>query len=117
MIDTLLYKLNYVENNGREGLDNWSFRHIGVYHQHTPGLDLFLLLHSQPNSEVPVTLDDLMDDIDREDETMTALRKGIFSNPAMMHHFVLSSYVDNWRTYLRHLGDRFSAEVRLQPDN
>ncbi|KAH6682289.1 hypothetical protein F5X68DRAFT_263268 [Plectosphaerella plurivora] len=107
---TLLYKLNYVEDNGRRGLDDWSFRHIGVYHHHTPGLDMFVLLHCQPASEVSMTLDDLMDDVDGQDEVMVEFRQGLFTHPAMLHHFVLCSYLDNWRSYLRHLGDRFSAE-------
>ncbi|KAJ0307490.1 hypothetical protein COL516b_004104 [Colletotrichum fioriniae] len=65
---TLLYKLNFVERNDRSGPDAWSFRHVGVYHQHTPGFDLFILLHCQPASELAETLQDLIEE-DGEEET------------------------------------------------
>ncbi|KAJ0334292.1 hypothetical protein COL5a_000340 [Colletotrichum fioriniae] len=68
ILDTLLYKLNFVERNDRSGPDAWSFRHVGVYHQHTPGFDLFILLHCQPASELAETLQDLIEE-DGEEET------------------------------------------------
>ncbi|EXF81345.1 hypothetical protein CFIO01_01007 [Colletotrichum fioriniae PJ7] len=117
---TLLYKLNFVERNDRSGPDAWSFRHVGVYHQHTPGFDLFILLHCQPASELAETLQDLVEE-DGEEETfpeeldddksasmVNVFKRDLCSQPAMLHHYILSCYLDNWRAYLRHLGDRFS---------
>ncbi|KAF4780113.1 hypothetical protein HER10_EVM0009457 [Colletotrichum scovillei] len=115
---TLLYKLNFVERNDRSGPDAWSFRHVGVYHQHKPGFDLFILLHCQPASELAETLQDLVEEeeeaefseelSDKSASTVNVFRRDLCSQPAMLHHYVLSCYLDNWRAYLRHLGDRFS---------
>ncbi|KXH49772.1 hypothetical protein CSIM01_03909 [Colletotrichum simmondsii] len=115
---TLLYKLNFVERNDRSGPDAWSFRHVGVYHQHKPGFDLFILLHCQPASELAETLQDLVEEEeeaefseelnDKSAPTVNVLRRDLCSQPAMLHHCILSCYLDNWRAYLRHLGDRFS---------
>ncbi|KAI3528936.1 hypothetical protein CSPX01_15888 [Colletotrichum filicis] len=115
---TLLYKLNFVERNDRSGPDAWSFRHVGVYHQHTPGFDLFILLHCQPASELAETLRDLVEEEeetecseeldDKSTPTVNVFKRDLCSQPAMLHHYILSCYLDNWRAYLRHLGDRFS---------
>ncbi|KXH47861.1 hypothetical protein CNYM01_01379 [Colletotrichum nymphaeae SA-01] len=115
---TLLYKLNFVERNDRSGPDAWSFRHVGVYHRHKPGFDLFILLHCQPASELAETLQDLVEEeeeaefseelSDKSASTVNVFRRDLCSQPAMLHHYVLSCYLDNWRAYLRHLGDRFS---------
>lgn len=111
-----------MERNDRSGPDAWSFRHVGVYHQHKPGFDLFILLHCQPASELAETLQDLVEEeeeaefseelSDKSASTVNVFRRDLCSQPAMLHHYVLSCYLDNWRAYLRHLGDRFSKVVR-----
>ncbi|KAJ0376807.1 hypothetical protein COL26b_004859 [Colletotrichum chrysophilum] len=113
---TLLYKLNFVERNERPGPDKWSFRHVGVYHQRTPGFDLFILLHCQPASELAETVQDIIeeedggsDELDDEKSPpMGAFRQHLCSQPATLHQYILSCYLDNWRAYLRHLGSGFS---------
>ncbi|KAJ0353688.1 hypothetical protein COL154_012022 [Colletotrichum chrysophilum] len=117
---TLLYKLNFVERNERPGPDKWSFRHVGVYHQRTPGFDLFILLHCQPASELAETVQDIIeeedggsDELDDEKSPpMGAFRQHLCSQPATLHQYILSCYLDNWRAYLRHLGSGFSRIVR-----
>jgi hypothetical protein len=50
------YQINYVEENLRKGQDPWSFRHTGVYHRHSPDLDLFILLHPNQYSVIEARL-------------------------------------------------------------
>lgn len=59
-----------------------------------------------------------MDDVDEDEKDYAdAFRREICAQPAMLHRLVLSSYFDNWRMYLRHLGDRFSERVHMGDRN
>jgi len=104
----LLYKLNFVEQNWRTSHDPWSFRHVGVYHQHLAGFDLFILLHCQPASELPAKLDSLVEDMSSPEDSVGTLRRDLCTHPEMLHNLVLSCYLDNWRSYLRYLGANFA---------
>ncbi|KAI3321710.1 hypothetical protein HD806DRAFT_145170 [Xylariaceae sp. AK1471] len=104
---TLFYKLNYVEKNHRSGPAVWSFRHVGVYHYHTPAWDMILLLHCSPTSALNGRLLDMVRNEDQGKHSRTGLHM-IHKDPCVIHQLVLSCYVDNWRPYIRHLGDQFS---------
>lgn len=103
----LLYKLNYVEQNRRSSQDQWSFRHVGVYHHHKQNSDLFILLHCQPTSMLSVKLEQLIDDASTG-VSAQAIRERLCANPGSLHSLTLSCYLDNWRPYLRYLGKQFS---------
>jgi hypothetical protein len=104
------YQMNYVEENFRKAIKPWSFRHTGVYHHHTAECDLFILLHPNENSILDTRLLGSLG-IDRSQPSHTSsAAAGISSflqNPACLHSFVLSSFLENWRWYLRDLGNKF----------
>ncbi|KAK4100185.1 hypothetical protein N658DRAFT_428345, partial [Parathielavia hyrcaniae] len=102
------YKLNFVERNGRANHDPWSFRHVGVYHRHQAGLDLFILLHCQVASELPEKLQSVVDNMSSASKTAGSLRQNLCKQPERLHTLILSCYLDNWRSYLRYLGAKFA---------
>ncbi|ORY60026.1 uncharacterized protein BCR38DRAFT_488219 [Pseudomassariella vexata] len=103
----LSYKLNYVERNHRPGQDPWSFRHVGVYHHHKDDQDLIILLHCSPTSSLYVKL---AQHVKHDSENPSATRRLVefCHRPELLHRLTLACYVDNWRPYLRYLGDQFS---------
>ncbi|KAI8629047.1 hypothetical protein F5Y19DRAFT_88008 [Xylariaceae sp. FL1651] len=105
---TLLYKLNYIEKNHRSGPVAWSFRHVGVYHHHTPDRDDIILLHCSPTSALNVRLLSMLSESEAEGNQPGTGFQMIHRDPRVIHELVLSCYVDNWRPYIRHLGDQFS---------
>lgn len=105
------YQINYVEENLRKGQDPWSFRHTGVYHRHSPDLDLFILLHPNQYSVIEARLFQRLG-IAPEPTSYQILPNWNFNDqePYRLHLLVLSSFFDNWRWYFRYLGDQFSDE-------
>lgn len=100
------YQMNYVEENFRKMINPWSFRHTGIYHHHSSQLDLFIILHPNEESILDTRLCEWLGVT-----SDTSSLEGISSlqrEPNSLHLFVLSSFLDNWRWYLRHLGERFS---------
>ncbi|KAI0009695.1 hypothetical protein F4779DRAFT_617338 [Xylariaceae sp. FL0662B] len=57
----LTYKLNYVEQNKRDGQNPWSFRHVGVYHHHMRDKDLIILVHCSATSSLSLKLSQMLD--------------------------------------------------------
>lgn len=106
------YQINYVEENLRKGQGPWSFRHTGVYHRHSPDLDLFILLHPNQYSVIEARLFQRLG-IAPETTSYQILPNWNFDDqePYRLHLLVLSSFFDNWRWYFRYLGDQFSDEV------
>ncbi|PWY64183.1 hypothetical protein BO83DRAFT_146261 [Aspergillus eucalypticola CBS 122712] len=106
------YQLNYVENTGRR-LIPWSWRHTGVYHhrrqpsQNENGYDFFILLHPNQDS---IADKRILNGLGIFEDSR--LQPGLSRNEAedqsiLVHSLVLSSFICNWRWYLRYLGDRF----------
>lgn len=90
-------------------INPWSFRHTGIYHHHSSQLDLFIILHPNEESILDTRLCEWLGVT-----SDTSSLEGISSlqrEPNSLHLFVLSSFLDNWRWYLRHLGERFSEMV------
>ncbi|KAI1075591.1 hypothetical protein F5B20DRAFT_594948 [Whalleya microplaca] len=103
----LTYKLNYVEQNKRGGQNPWSFRHVGVYHQHKHDKDLIILLHCSATSSLSLKLSQMLN----QNANITGSKgflESFYHDPAMIHSMILGCYIDNWRPYLRHLGRKFS---------
>ena len=93
------YRVNYVVENDHGSV--WSFRHTGVYHQNRNGNHLFLVL--QPTN-ASIWQDQL--------ETWSEAQLQDFqSSPWMVHSLISTSYLENWRWYLRFLGNRFNKIV------
>lgn len=105
------YKLNYVEENRREGFDPWSYRHTGVYHRHTLESDLFILLHPNQNSVLESHLLSMLGIGLVDIPTEIAVSTRLVEDPYRLHIVVLCSFLDNWRWYFRYLGDNFASEV------
>lgn len=104
--------MNYVEENFRKMINPWSFRHTGIYHHHSPQLDLFIILHPNEGSVLDTRLCEWLGVFPVTSDVSSL--QGISSlrrEPNALHLFVLSSFLDNWRWYLRHLGERFSEMV------
>lgn len=112
------YQLNYVEKTKRR-LIPWSWRHTGVYHhrhqsnEHQRGYDFFILLH--PN-ETSVPDERILDGLGifKEPRMQAGLSQNEARNQSILvHSLVLSSFICNWRWYLRYLGDQFEDFVRF----
>ncbi|OJJ77544.1 hypothetical protein ASPBRDRAFT_112523 [Aspergillus brasiliensis CBS 101740] len=106
------YQLNYVEESRRK-LIPWSWRHTGVYHHRRQpregqrGYDFFILLHPNETSALDRRI---LDGLGIAEEPRT--QPGLSQDKAryhsnLVHSLVLSSFICNWRWYLRYLGDQF----------
>ncbi|PYH92926.1 hypothetical protein BO71DRAFT_431468 [Aspergillus ellipticus CBS 707.79] len=106
------YQINYVEENPRRIIP-WSWRHTGVYHhRHHPrheqkGYDLFIILHPNETSILDSRIQDLLTGTSRPGSHPDLGQERVHSLPATLHSLVLSSFVGNWRWYLRHVADQF----------
>ena len=99
----ILYQLRYVEQNNRRGPVKWSLRHTGVFHRHIPnGTDLIIVLHPVIDPKFQDAMALLQED--------HAARENFCENPTRIHETLLTCYADEWRWYLRDLGDRFNKE-------
>lgn len=97
------YQLRYVERNNRVGPVKWSLRHTGIFYRHMPhGTDLMIALHPVKNPKFQDAIALLQDD--------HTARKAFCEDPIKIHDTLLTCYTDEWRWYLRDLGDRFNRE-------
>ncbi len=111
-ISDITYQVNYVEDNLRKGQDKWSFRHTGVYHHHTPLLDLFIILHPNDHSVLEGRLLKMLE-VDSAAKAKGSQFSAFREDPYRLHLLVMSSFFDNWRWYFRCLGEDFKAEVLI----
>lgn len=102
--------MNYVEENQRKGKDPWSFRHTGIYHHHTVDFDFFIILHPSNNSVLETRLFQLLG-ANQATNTEKSRLAAICKSPYRIHSLVISSFFENWRWYLRKLGDDFQEVV------
>ena len=101
------YQLRYVEQNQRSGRDPWSLRHTGIYHHHerTGAVDVVVLLHPIRDPVIENTIATL--------ELDPVKRNLLCRTPFLLHTWLFDCYSDNWRWYLRMLGERFANENNL----
>ncbi|KAF1355799.1 hypothetical protein EJ07DRAFT_131126 [Lizonia empirigonia] len=96
----LSYQVRSVEQNGRGAQNSWSRRHTGVYHCHkaSSGLDVMIVLHPgrEPRFETAVA----------SLRTDKARREEVCKDPLRLHENLLASSTDNWRWYMRYLGEQ-----------
>lgn len=100
----MIYKLNYMEPNNRGRREPWSTRPTGVYHHHEHQFDLYILIHCSQESMLYQKL--LAADVDLG--TITDISHGQLGRSIRLHDLVIQCYLNNWRPYLRWLGDKFS---------
>lgn len=95
----ICYLFKYVEKNGRPNGNPWSIRQSGVYHRYSPKLNsnVWLLLHPLADSVAQRRLNDWY----------SRPHHSLNINPLRIHILLLSSYLDNWRWYLKDLGNTF----------
>lgn len=97
------YQLRYVEQNNRRGPAKWSLRHTGIFYRHTPNEpDLMIVLHPIEDPKFQRTIAVLQED--------HVARESFCENPIKLHDTLLICYVDEWRWYLRDIGERFNGE-------
>jgi hypothetical protein len=116
------YQVNYFEKNHRGVNNPWSFRHTGVYHQHSTNGDLFVILHSNEHPVFEQRLQALVN-VQPSDNAMETELTGpqerpfptnildLCTNPHLLHVLVISSVIDNFRWYLRFISDQWDDEV------
>lgn len=116
MATDISYQMNYVEENFRDPHNPWSFRHTGVYHQHQHDdhplqFDLFVLLHPNQSSVLDAQVLEWLGIDPSKTPLATSSSTSDMPDPERLHLLVLSSFLDNWRWYLRYLGERFNDAV------
>lgn len=103
----LSYQIRYVEMNKRKGPNPWSLRHTGVYHR----------LESKETFNIVVVLHPvgtpLFENIIAELQHDKPLRQRVCGTPLLLHEKLFACYFDQWRWYIRDLGDRFHKENDL----
>ncbi|PWY68485.1 hypothetical protein BO70DRAFT_432813 [Aspergillus heteromorphus CBS 117.55] len=106
------YQVNYVEERPRKIMP-WSWRHTGVYHHRRypqagqKGHDLFIILQPNEASILDTRIQDRMAALSRLSSDPGLDQERARDFPEALHSLVLSSFLYNWRWYLRHLGDQF----------
>src|SRR6266536_4421292 len=97
------YQLRYAEENHRSPKTPWSVRQTGVYHQHDDKskFDLWILLNPSGESVIESQLEEL----ESPEPAPNAALARICDDAFRLHVLICASYVDNWRWYLRYLGE------------
>ena len=93
-----------MEKNDHLHGQKWSERQIGVYDRF--GGDskaVMILLHANVSTKAHGRLQQAFSNGQYQQRTRTS--------PLLLHVLILSSYLDNWRLYLQHLGDWCLAKV------
>lgn len=99
----ITFQIRYIEQNNRGGPNKWSLRHTGVFHRHSASeADLVIVLHPIEDPKLQDVISALQED--------HAAREEFCRNPLKLHEAFFACYTDDWRWYLRDLGERFNGE-------
>lgn len=105
----LSYQVKYVEANNRPSAFPWSTRRTEVFSRiwnTSEGVKSFwLIFNPKEDSELNRKISRKA----HESDQWNAIRK----NPVRQHIDILSTYIDNWRPFLGHLGTQYSELKRL----
>ena len=103
----LAYQIRYVEMNLRKGPNPWSLRHTGVYHRlrSAQEVDTVVFLHPVSAPRFEGVIAELQHD--------HTLRQRLCQDPVLLHRQLFACYFDQWRWYIRDLGERFHKENDL----
>src|SRR4051794_14327484 len=103
------YLLSYAEESSAPGSDTWTMRQVGVFHRFVPTGpgSLWVFLHAKPNTRLQQRLE----------EATSRWEQGAPQEQhwQFMHLLVLSTYLNNWRWYLRSLVADFEKIVSTPP--
>lgn len=98
---SISYLFRYVEKRGY----SWRLRQTGVYHSYskTTNSNFWIVLHPKEKSEFQMRLLDLAQ--------QTGSVGKLVAQPQRVHALLFSSYFDNFRSWLKEIGDKFSKGV------
>ncbi|GFF98939.1 isoform 2 of receptor-interacting serine/threonine-protein kinase 4 [Aspergillus udagawae] len=99
------YLFTYAEDDNRGGIASWRIRQVCIFHRYDPSGwgNLWILIHAKPQSNLQGRMEQILS------TDPAALLGRWFS----MHLLVLSTYLGNWRWYIRTLGDEIEKTVNL----
>ena len=99
-----------MEKNDHSQGQDWSERQIGVYHKFGgQSKAVMVLLHANTNTKAHRRLQQVFSNGQYRETSRTS--------PFLLHALILSSYLDNWRSYLQQMGAWCLAKVLLYPLN
>lgn len=95
---SISYLFRYIEKRGY----SWRMRQTGMYHSYSRAANnnLWIILHPKENSEFQTRLVGLANQLGSV-QTLVA-------QPHRVHALLFSSYFDNFRWWLKEIGDKFS---------
>jgi hypothetical protein len=102
------YLMVYVEQNRGKEKISWPIRQTAVFHRFVPGAstrNLWIFIHPMPNSFLQRRL---------ESSIMQRNQTGGCKSALKLHTLVISSYLDDWRWYLKALNDEFEEIVSFK---
>ncbi|KAL4812110.1 hypothetical protein BDW67DRAFT_188990 [Aspergillus spinulosporus] len=95
------YLLPCIADCSRGGSMKWTDRWLGVFHRFSPepnghGRNLWIFLHANYNSEA-------------QNRIQSTVHSDLSQHPQSLHLAALSSYIGNWRWYIRSLGEEVES--------
>ncbi|CZR50160.1 uncharacterized protein PAC_00032 [Phialocephala subalpina] len=106
------YLISYVEQSNGIGSRSWTMRQVGVFHHFVPSGpgSLWIILHAKPNTRLQQRMEAALSQWQK-----SSSRPQVWH---LMHLLVLSTYLNNWRWYLRSLSEEFEkiADIVLTLD-
>lgn len=101
---SISYLFRYVEKRG----DSWRMRQTGMYHAYscTTNANLWIILHPRENSEFQMRLVALV--------SQPGAVEVLAAQPHRIHALLFTSYFDNFRWWLKEIGDKLSEGVKMR---
>ena len=98
---SISYLFRYVEKRGY----SWRMRQTGMYHAYSSATDssLWIILHPREKSEFQARLTGLA--------SQPGTVQSLVAQPHRVHALLFASYFDNFRWWLKEIGDKFSEGV------
>ena len=90
----ICYTLRYMVNKASKHIPNWTERQLGIYHRFGSSTKaVMMLLQTGLGTDLESRLNDILKN---EQSARDSL-----ADPLLLHLKVLSTYLDNWRSYLQ----------------
>jgi len=100
------YMMVYVEENRGKEKTSWPIRQTAVFHRFVPKSkgSFWIFVHPMPNSVLKNRLEDSVIRMDHSDW---------YKSGQQLHYLTLSSYIENWRWYLKFINEELDRIVCL----